>query len=276
MSSATAGGATTYPRSVKASAGTTIALNANMSNGDTLMPVASMTANTQLCVGDTLSSAGNINGAAIAAVPGGGTCSSAAGNYTLNTPSSGNVNKNTINPVASSLKLYDQGTTGSALVPGATNNGLVNIVSGPVSGNYTMSVARNIAPTYITQGTASSNTINVPSGTSLPAVGTLLNVHSGTGAFAAGTKVSAVGANSFTVDTAIPTALAGATVCGGTCAFFNNPSSTSAVSSFTVAASAGTSQWASGFTCLKGVDSSKIAPVTSSTVKAGTWQETVQ
>jgi hypothetical protein len=70
--------------------------------------------------------------------------------------------------------------------------------------------------------------------------------------------------------------LNGATICGGACAFFDNPSSTSSTTQFIVTRTGGTDQWAGGFTCLSGVDRSKITPVTSSVTSASTWREVVQ
>lgn len=281
MSSNTGAGATSYSAAVYAIAGTTIALSANMGSGDTVMPVASLTAGSELCVGDVLNTAGAITGATVTATPG-GACSSASGNYTIDTPATGPVNKITVTPTVTSTTLRVLGATGT-LAAGATNNGLVNIVSGPDgSGHYSMTTARTIGPSYITQG-VNSTTIRVPPGPALPSVGTRLAVYSltgtpaGTGSLASDVSVTATGTSSFTVSGAAP-GLVGATLCGGICAFFKQatPSEPTPVTEFTVVKSSGTTQFASGFVCLRGVDKDKIAPVTSTTLKTGRWHETIQ
>lgn len=127
--------------------------------------------------------------------------------------------------------------------------------------------------------------IYLQSSQSTPAVttpNTRIAIFSGTGVFAANTTVTATqvpatGApnaltNSFTVSTAPTTALDVATICGGTCAFFDQ---TAASTTFTIVKSAGTSYWSSGFMCLQGAN---ITPdvVTSSAVNTSSWSEAVQ
>jgi hypothetical protein len=277
----TGAGLTSYTSAVKATAGAKPTLSANMSNNDTTMTVASLAdaVNTRICAGDVLSGDPNINGAVITAPSG---CNT-TGTYTISPKASGSVNKN--NVVVSSTTLRVQASTGPNLQTGTANvstGGTVNIASGPSGGNYTLSSAAYFSSTaYVTQG-ANSTTIRVPTGSALPAVGTRIAVYSvasspaGTGTFAAATTVQSVGADSFTVSSVPSTGLYGAKACGGICAFFNSPSSTTAVTQYTVVRSGGTAQFAGGFVCLRGVDASKIAPVTSTTTKTGRWQETVQ
>ncbi len=101
-------------------------------------------------------------------------------------------------------------------------------------------------------------------------------VKSGTGAFAPGTTVTAINAppnavtNAFTVSTAPATPLENASICGGTCAFFNPGAA--AETTFTIGSPA--IRWAAGFMCLKGVD---IVPqiVTSSSTALGRWTEVI-
>ncbi len=145
-------------------------------------------------------------------------------------------------------------------------------------------------------------TIYLPSAQSMPAVttpATRIAIFSGTGNLRGNTTVSAVtspvpnaATNSFTVtpDPSIavtgftPAALNTANICAGTCAFFNTPSSTSAVST-----SAGTqfrithpnpidliNEWGAGFTCLSGMDPNNILPFVSTSVRPSTWTEVVQ
>jgi hypothetical protein len=97
----------------------------------------------------------------------------------------------------------------------------------------------------------------------------------GTGTFASGTTVLSVGEDSFTVSAVPSNGLYGASVCGGICAFFKSPSDPASTTQFTVVKSGGTTQFASGFVCLRGVDQPKIAPVTSTTLTTSRWQEVV-
>jgi hypothetical protein len=117
----------------------------------------------------------------------------------------------------------------------------------------------------------------VPSG-GIPAGGTLVSVRSVAGTVAAGTRVLASPAPTatlFKISTATTSAtrLVGATICGGTCAFFQHGAS--ATTSFNVTKSAGTGYWGSGFLCLKGVDLTPQVVTSSSTAGSG-WTEPVQ
>ncbi|ROZ68596.1 hypothetical protein EEB15_25270 [Ramlibacter sp. WS9] len=286
--SSTSAPATSYPAAVLGTVGAHINLSSSMSGGTTTMEVSSVVgAGSKICVDDLLSTySGNnrfVSGTKITATPGGATCNSAAGTYTFDTPTTSNMNAGTV-PLASSKNLIVQGQAGIAFTAGATNNGAVTIASGPVASIYTLSTETSVPISVpITQGSAGSgDTIRVSTSSSLPSVGTrvaLFTNNGGAGAFAANTTVQSVGANSFVVSPAPTAAIEGGVACGGTCAFFNGPSSTSSVTEFRIERStvgADTSQWSSGFACLKGVDASLIAPVTSSTVKPGRWQEQVQ
>lgn len=121
-------------------------------------------------------------------------------------------------------------------------------------------------------------TIYLPSTQSAPTVNnTRVAIVSGTGVFAANTMATAAAAanaatNSFTVSPAPTTALNVATLCGGTCAYFDQASATT---DFSIGKPANTGYWASGFTCLSGADITPI-PVTSSTAQATTWREVVR
>lgn len=137
--------------------------------------------------------------------------------------------------------------------------------------------------TTLRAGTAGT-TIYLPSTESMPTVttpNTRIAIVSGTGAFDANTPTTVTGVtspvpnaatNSFTVSPVPTTPLSGATICAGTCAFFDQASATT---TFTIAKPASTNYWAGGFLCLKGADITPI-PVTSSTISIGGWTEVVQ
>ena len=138
-----------------------------------------------------------------------------------------------------------------------------------------------LAAQWFTQGT-SGTAITLPTGTIAPIFNTILAVYSGTGVLntTAKTQVSASPTpttTSFNISVAPTIALNGAQLCGGICALFNNPSSTSSVTQFKVTdTSTSYSRWAGGFTCLTGVDNSLINPVTSSATSSSDWSELVK
>ncbi len=144
----------------------------------------------------------------------------------------------------------------------------------PISGAATR-VGSNAALFVGTPGT----TLYLPSTSSQAVAGMRIAVKTGTGVLAAapgGTTVTAVSTpnaatGAFSLTTAPATALDGASLCGGTCAFFV-PGAT-AETYFSIANPA--VRWAAGFMCLKGVD---ITPqvVTSSTSSAGRWTEVIR
>lgn len=117
--------------------------------------------------------------------------------------------------------------------------------------------------------------VNVASPVSL-AAGTLLKVYTGTGAFAGNTRVvsSISNATQFQISPAATSALANASICGGICALFNNPSSVSSSTEFSLTrATSAAQQWAGGFTCLSGVDPSKVHRIARSSAKIVQWHE---
>jgi hypothetical protein len=280
-------GATSYPAVLQGVAGATVAPS-NMSNGTTTMQVTAATfsdTNSKICIGDVVTRVDNPNrfqaNTKITLVPGGGTCSRASGTYAFNLATTGTMNSPSVSATSTAMQVITSAGTISLNVTttAAIGGTTMTFTAGPVAGVYTLNTAKYLPTTQLfTQG-ASGLTISTPSGTSTPTVGTIVGVYSGTGAFAAQTKVAAspVPTNtSFTVDTAPSTPIVGAAICGGICAFFNDPSNTGSSTAFTVTKSGGTSQWASGFMCLSGVDKTKIIPVTSSTSNITTWKETIQ
>jgi hypothetical protein len=139
-------------------------------------------------------------------------------------------------------------------------------------GTYNLSVAQAFAPTTIT---SNGRTVTSVSGTAVPAADTMiLSVKSG-GALPAGTTVASSPtptATTFKLSQRPTTPLANATICGGTCAFFQHGAT--ATTSFNVTKSANTGYWGAGFMCLKGVD---IPPqvVTSSSALSRRWTEVI-
>lgn len=298
-------GASSYPRNVVASAGGQITLHANMSNGDTTFTADSISG--FLCVGDAFTGVANLAGRTISAVPGGGTCSkktwvsnSTPNAYTISSGAGGTVNKNSTQPQVTSTKLivaqdsYGNLQTGANLQIAATNTTGITVSAAPATTSitsnsssttytyYTISSTQYLAQTTVTQGTTSS-TIYLPSSSPVPSAGTTLQVYSlgtgGSGVFVASTTVGTPGTNSFTVTdptNATPN-IKNAVLCGGICALFNEPSSTTAQTAFTLT-STSTSQWTGGFMCLKGVDATpgKIKPVSSSSITKRTWAESIQ
>jgi Tfp pilus assembly protein PilX len=261
-----------------------------LANGSAVMTVSAITG--VLHIGDLVSCNGGggcpavLGGTASIASQTSGT-TGGAGTYTLSAPCV-NPNCGTRSDKASSTKLevtavtngylsIGDTLTGTGVTAGTTVTAIVG--AGNVTGAYGVSVAQNVPSTTIT---AAGSTIHVtggvvPSG-GIPAGGTLVSVRSVAGTVAAGTRVLASPAPTatlFKISTATTSAtrLVGATICGGTCAFFQHGAS--ATTSFNVTKSAGTGYWGSGFLCLKGVDLTPQVVTSSSTAGSG-WTEPVQ
>ena len=154
-------------------------------------------------------------------------------------------------------------------------------------GRYVLSSGGNPAlPTIV----ASANTLRagtpgatiyLPSTGSIPTVAnTRVAIVSGTGVFAANTTATAAvvanaATNSFTVSPTPTTALNVATICGGTCAFFDAPSNAASTTAFTFSPT-NADYWSSAFMCLKGVDITPPTPVTNPSAAISSWSEVVQ
>jgi hypothetical protein len=164
----------------------------------------------------------------------------------------------------------DDQVFGTGIAPVRRSSALAPATGG--TGTYNLSSSQQFASTTI-----SSNGLTVTSatGTVAPVGGTILSVKSGTGAFAAGVTAAASSpapsATAFALSQRPTTPLEGATICGGTCAFFVHGGTTQ----YTLAKTPSNFSWASGFVCLKGVD---IEPqkVTSSRIASKLWREVVQ
>lgn len=130
---------------------------------------------------------------------------------------------------------------------------------------------------FSTQVSSSGLTVTTPSTTGLRE-GTILKVYSGTGTFVGNTRVvkGSITPTSFQVS-ALPTVpLANATICGGVCALFDNPSSNTSTTIFSVTRTDVTdSQWAGGFVCLSGVNPDLIKPVTATSARLARWHEVI-
>jgi hypothetical protein len=155
--------------------------------------------------------------------------------------------------------------------PGATIVGLVT-GSGGV-GTYNLSAPQQFGSTTIT---SDGQTVTSATGTSVPAVGTIVSKTSGNGTLKGGTTTTVAQtppptATTFNLSQRPDLPLSGATICGGTCAFFVHGGNTQ----FTLTKTPTDLSWAAGFVCLKGVD---IEPqkVTSSRITPNLWKEAVQ
>ncbi|MBI2752899.1 MAG: hypothetical protein HYX46_05225 [Betaproteobacteria bacterium] len=265
-------------------------LNATLTNGSNVMLVNSISGTgSVLHVGDTVTctTGGTCPGFLPATITGqtsgptGGT-----GNYTLsancNNPGCSTRNFRTssstlqVTTVSSGYLSVDDTISGTGIAPNTTITSIAGDGSGP--GAYGISLPQNVSSTAIT---AAGATIHVPTGTSVPTSDTpmIVAVRSGTGTFAANTTVLSTPpptATLFKVSAVPTTRLSAAEICGGTCAFFDNPSSTSSTTQFTISRTPGTNQWGGGFTCLSGVANSKINAVQSSVSSASIWREVVQ
>ena len=220
-----------------------------------------------------------------------------AGTYTLNA-NCVNPNCGSRSDKTSSAKLEVSAVGSGYLSIGDTISGsgitastITAIVgAGNVTGAYTISAAQQAASTAVT---ASGYTIHVTGGTvpsgGIPSGGTILAVRSGTGQFQTQTKVVATGATAtlFTVvdgsGTPYPpsTRLVNAQICGGTCAFFDSPASTSSTTSFTISTGDATedanTHWAGGFTCISGVSPTEVTTAGGAgTATVSSWREPVQ
>lgn len=136
-------------------------------------------------------------------------------------------------------------------------------------------VATNPDYTSAAGATSSGTTITVASTTGLVVgarVAVMKTTPAGNGVFAPGTTVTSITSETqFVVSTAPTTSLTGIRnkVCGGTCAFFDH--TTNGNTSFNIVKSAGTTQWAAGFMCLKGVGD--VAPIFQGSAKPVVWYE---
>lgn len=268
-----------------------------LTNGSNLMEVIAVTPGGRLSVGDVISGSSKLGGAGntstITAAPPLGL----AGTYTLANNSSGNdtgplTAKSTILYVTAAPRPYlDVNDTifGTGISAGTTISSMFAGTTGGI-GSYGLSGApRQFASTAIT---SNGMAVSTPASTSItaPAAGTYvaerwtvarstaLAALPGVEVALAATPVAASPAPTATLFylTARPThPLSNAQLCGGICAFFNHKSA-SATTPFTIGIT-GTSQWAAGMTCLKGVDTGNIVTLTgaSATAKATSWTEPV-
>lgn len=132
---------------------------------------------------------------------------------------------------------------------------------------------------------AVSGTLNLASQIDLT-VGTIIKTYSGNDQLLGSSKVtSCVPANckstqQIKISTAISSTLATKLtsnqpkICGGICALFDSPSSTTQKTQFSLTPSnTAARQWSSGFACYSGVDPNKIVAVTKSKVTVDRWHE---
>ena len=204
------------------------------------------------------------------------------------------VNSNVLNVSACTICFFAQNdpitlvglsagrTINAVQAPQVTTFGRTEVAGG--LGRYPISdVATRVASGGTLFAGTPGATLYLPSTSSQPTVTAppmRVALKTGSGVLVPNTTVTAVSAanaatTAFTVSTAPTTVLDGASLCGGTCAFFVPSGTTNFTLTPAVGVPAGNFEsWAGGFTCLKGVD---LTPqvVTSSTTSAGRWTEVV-
>lgn len=174
----------------------------------------------------------------------------------------------------------------SGIISGRSINGQESLRTGETAGGIGRYVLSGTTQTTVAAASpvkagTPGTTLYLPSTSSIPIVSTpamRIALVAGTGAFddTTVTTVSAVGApnpqtRSFTVSVIPKTPLDDATMCGGTCAFFNQSSATTG---FSIGKPANTDYWASGFACLHGANLPAIV-TTGSSVQPAAWHEVV-
>ena len=267
-----------------------------LSNGANSMVIApGGVTSGRLSVGDVISGSSRLGGAGNTTTITSAPLLGLDGAYTLANNSSGNV---TPSLTATSTKLYVTAASRPYLAVGDTIYG-TGVTNAPTIGSldtgtggigsYTLSaVPLSAAPQQFASTTITSNgrAVSTPASTTAPADGTYVaerwtasrSVALASGTTLAATTVAASPPPTATLFylTARPAKpLSGAQICGGICAFFTHTSA-SAQTPFTIGIS-GTSQWAAGMTCLKGVDTGSIVTLTgaSGIVQATSWTEPV-
>jgi hypothetical protein len=295
-------GATSYTAAVIGAAGATLSFpnSSKIGNGSNNGTFTSVTGY-QACVGDTIVDSKLPAGTTISSLKQhvGGTALTcvSAGTVNVDIVVSNNAIGNVTAPTVKSTSLHVSATTANLASGSATvlaDGSTITVASGPVSGVYTLSSAATVASGYVVQGSGSSTTIKVASASELPSTiswtdaanashNTIVRVYStasgGTGVLPSNTTITAIDTTNktFTISAAPSTPLVGTTVCAGTCAYFNTPSSTTAVTNFSISPSASsTTQWSAGFMCMAGVNPAEIQKVTSTAITSRGWTEAVQ
>lgn len=296
-------GVSSYPNNVYGTVGA-VYVNGNVtavSNGDTQM-TGSVTSG-EICPGDVLTVGTSIT---IKGTPAGTTaCSSATGVYTFVAAAAGLGGSNqikkgdTVTVNSKYIRVKTTDVTGSALTTTpsgitatyttATNTtATAALTAGPGAPGantatagytyYTLQNATYLGAKTFFQGTPTAGKYFLPTGASTPPGNTIIQIHSfGQGGAAtafmpAQTTVTGTGTGFFTAATT--NLVVNANFCGGICALFTDPSSTSSTTNFTLTFNdAFTTQWASGFACIKDVDPTKIIPVSARLVKDRNWWE---
>lgn len=293
-------GATSYTAAAVGSSGSTLTFqttgNPKFSNGKNAGTITSVTGG-KACVGDVMSNANFPVGTTIFSLNGStstSTCVS-AGSSGASIVSSQNATGNVSSATVADSTFVASGVTGSISVGTATlvaTNTTISITQVISSTSYKISPTMTISSGYIVQGSANSSVIKV-NASDLPSAvtwtdasgnshNTFVRLYStgsgGAGVLAANTTITNIDTtnNTFTISPAATTPLVGATVCAGTCAFFNTPSSASTVTSFSITPSANTTQWSIGFMCMKNVDPTKIQAVSTTAITSRNWSEAVQ
>jgi hypothetical protein len=296
-------GATSYTAAVIGAAGATLNFpNSSKIGNNSQSGTFTSVTGYQACVGDTIVDSNLPAGTTISSLKQHSTgtavtCVSASASVNIDIVVSVKATGNVTSPSVTSTSLHASATTanlaaGTATV--VTGGTTITIVSGPdASGVYTLSTPATVSSGYVVQGSGNSTTIKVASASELPSTitwtdsanashNTIVRVYKtasgGTGVLPANTTITAIDTTNktFTISSAPSPALVGATVCAGTCAYFNSPSDGAAVTNFSISPSAGTTQWSIGFMCMAGVNPAEIQKVTSTAITSRNWSEAVQ
>ena len=262
------------------------AFTASTTSGSSTLTVTTAPGPKLISVGDTIAGAGIPPGTKIVSQNSGST--GLTGTYTISANATATATGISMASTRTELTVtaVDGGTlgvgqtlsssaAGTDVTPGTT---IVALGTGSGStGTYYLSTAQTVTSrTIISGATSSGTTISVPNGP-LPGVGTIVAVRAdnGFGRFTAKATVQSVNSanNTFVVDANPSTALNGAQICGGTCAFFDH---TSATTNFSIVKPAETDSWASGFICVSGADLAPVIGSTGSALNATTWSEVVK
>lgn len=252
-----------------------------------------------LYLGDTIAGTGVPANTRITAL---GTGTGGAGTYTITSATFASTTISSTRPVLT-ITAVESGTVvaGQALYSSGTGSNVpagttiaAHFGSGTAGGagtyylNMTATPLAVLSRTIIAGATSSGSTISVPNEASMPAEGTILAIRSGTGSFSSTEHVRVKSGSisnttsTFQVETltgtlvnptTAGTTLAGAQICGGTCAFFDH---VNAMTPFSLTKPDKQDYFSSGFSCISGGDGTPQAISVGTTIQLENWNEIVK